>query len=118
MIKQKGNIGELMATGICVLAMLTIMMAYMDCAELLERKENVGQIARKYILRMETVGYLTQADCTALTDELEENGVTEIDYTGTTVQPVIYGQPITLKIEGKLGEEHAFVEKRVSTAKN
>ena len=106
-----------MAACICMLAMTVLMMAYMDNAGLISRKAAVGQLARKYILRMETVGQLTSADRAMLLQELESIGVTEISLEGTSGQ-VRYGEPIELRICGKLEEEHEFEERRVSTAKN
>lgn len=116
--KQKGNIGELMITGVCILAMTVVMLSYMDHVSLLQEKAEVVQLARKYILKMETEGYLSTGELALMTDELEAIGITEISCAGTTVSKVTYGEPIVLQIQGKLRGEHAFVEKRVSTAKN
>ena len=118
MKKCAGNIGDILTTGICILAMTAVMVSYMDSVALIQQKTQVGQIARKFILRMETIGYLTDADRTIMTAELEQAGVTEISYAGTTMSEVGYGEPITLKITGKLKEEYVFEEQRASTAKN
>lgn len=109
---------DLLSAGLCILAMTVVMLSYMDNVSLLHQKAEVGQVARKYILRMETVGYLTPSDRTALQQELTSLGVTEIDLEGTTLYEMSYGSPITLEIGGKLKGEYAFEEKRVSTAKN
>ena len=116
--KQKGNVGELMVTGICILAMMFVMVSYFDVVSVLNQKEEVGQIARKYILRMETMGSLTATDRVSLTAELESAGVSEIVLDGSTMQEADYGEPIVLHIQGKLRGEYDFTEKRVSTAKN
>lgn len=118
MRRQSGNVGDLMITGICILAMTVVMLAYMDNVSLLQQKDDVGQLARRYILRMETVGYLTAGDRGMLTSELVDMGVTEIDYTGTTLSPVSYGEMIALEIKGRLEGKYDFTEKRISTAKN
>ena len=55
--KQPGNIGELMTMGMCVLALTVVMLNYLQNVQLLQAKENVGQLARAYLLKMETVGY-------------------------------------------------------------
>lgn len=107
-----------MVTGLCMLAMTVVVLCYMDNVDLIGRKTAVGQLARKYILRMETVGYLTAADRTMLCQELDAMGVAEVDLTGTTLNEVSYGAPITLQISGNLKGEYAFEERRVSTAKN
>lgn len=118
MRKQKGNMGDLLFSGICILAMTVVMLSYLENVALIHQKEEVGQLARKYILRMETVGYLTTSDKTALCQELETMGVTGINLEGTTVNAVSYGAPIVLYIDGMLEGKYAFKEKRVSTAKN
>lgn len=115
--KQQGNIGDLLSTGICILTMTVMVFTSMRCTELIWQKTMVGQIARKYILRMETVGYLARTDQDVLKRELEEIGVTEMDLTGSTISQSGYGTPIVLRIRGKLGGEYGFEEKRVSTAK-
>ena len=107
-----------MITGVCILAMTVVMLSYMDHVSLLQEKAEVVQLARKYILKMETEGYLSTGELALMTDELAAIGITEISCAGTTVSKVTYGDPIVLQIQGKLRGEHAFVEKRVSTAKN
>ena len=53
--KQPGNIGELLTMGMCVLALTVVMLNYLQNVQLLQAKENVGQLARAYLLKMETV---------------------------------------------------------------
>lgn len=118
MKKEKGNVGDLMAAGLCILAMTVVMMAYLENARLIQQKMAISQIARKYILRMETVGTLGDADRIALSGELEAAGVTQLSLEGTTIWQVYYGEPVVLQIWGKLGNEYEFTEKRVSTAKH
>lgn len=118
MKKREGSIGDIMVSGLSILAMTVVMMAYMNSVELIQQKMEAGQLARKYVLRMETVGYLTSEDKTILTRELTDLGITDIDYTGSTDREVPFGSPITLKIQGKLKGEYVFEEHRVSTAKN
>lgn len=116
--KQPGNIGELMTMCMCVLALTVVMLNYLQNVQLLQAKENVGQLARAYLLKMETVGYLEPAEQAHLTAELETAGLTEIDYEGSTLEPAGYGERIILQIHGKLGGHYEIRKKRVSTAKN
>lgn len=115
--RQKGNVGNIMITGIFILAMAVIMLAFLDNMWLIQQKAEVDQLARRYILRMETVGGLTPEDREDLLLELSERGVTEVNLAGTTSGEAGYGAKIVLRIRGKLGGKHAFEEKRVSTAK-
>lgn len=118
MRRERGNVGEIMITGFCMLAMMVVMLSYMDNVQLIQQKAAVSQLARKYILEMETVGYLTSQSKRVLTEELQQLGVADIDYEGTTDTAVGYGEPITLILQGKLEGKYVFKEQRVSTAKN
>ncbi len=115
--RQRGNVANIMVTGIFVLAMTVVMLAFLEDMRLIERKTEVNQLARRYILRMETTGGLSVEDKLELVRELEEQGVTEIDLTGTTMGEAGYGAKIVLQIRGLLGGRHEFEERRVSTAK-
>lgn len=118
MKKAAGSVGNIMMTMLCILAMTIVMLSYMNSVQLIQQKTEVSQLARKYILRMETVGYLTSRDRAALTQELYAVGVTNVDYSGSTMNSVSYGVPITLQIRGRLRGEYEITEKRVSTSKN
>lgn len=118
MTRKRGDVGEFLATGICILALTTLMFTYMDGLRLIRQKTEVSQIARKYILRMETVGMLTDEDRTRLCEELAAAGVTGLQLDGTTFSQAGYGEPIVLQLQGNLKEGYAFTEKRVSTAKH
>ena len=125
---------DFMGVGITILAMAIVWMAYMGMAELLLTKIEVSQVTRKYLLRMETVGYLQGTDQAELTKELSALGVGKVNLSGTTMQPVGYGQPICLKVHGTVQgltlekeriwsdgfskKEYSVSRELVSTAKN
>ena len=70
--------------------------------EVLRIREQMNQIARAYLLEMESVGYLENANIAALRNELEQEGLKDIDFSGTTITPAGYGDNIQLVIEGNL----------------
>lgn len=132
---HKGVVMDVLAVGICIIAMTIMMMVCLGSNALLNRKAQISQTARKYILKMETIGYLTADDKLALTQELKELGASEIDLTGSTVNEVDYGAPIYLVIRGKIPGIHMemgnglfqtsfktslyeFEERKMTTAKN
>ena len=131
----KGSVAHIVTTMVCILAMMITALSYCSCVALLERKAAISQVARKYILRMETIGYLTEKDCQQMTAELSALGAVELDFTGSTQNEVGYGSPITLCIRGKLEGNgitddgmlsgtflgtvlYEFSEIKMSTAKN
>lgn len=134
MRKDKGQVMSLLSVlfalaGTAILCL--VLFSYMD---LLERKIDINQVSRRFILRMEAAGYLTAQDRTALELELSELGVTGVDFAGTTLSDAGYGNPVVLEFTGDLryqgirlitmvqAQREALTariqEKRVSTAKN
>lgn len=133
--KGKGNVLDFLSIMITILAMSIMVMAYLECTDLMLKKLEIGQISRKYILKMETEGYLKEPDRVSLLKELKNVGMSGIDLAGTTLQPVTYGDAIYLKIQGNIsgrvigtsdeiwrsGFEGAVFyveEEKMSTAKN
>ena len=133
--KSKGNVMDLVTIGFTILAMSIVVMAYLECTGLMMKKLEISQVSRRYILKMETEGYLTPQSKESLLQELRDLGMQEIDISGTTQQPVNYGDAIQLHIkgtvkgrivgnteglwdEGFLAKQFAVEESRMSTAKN
>ena len=106
-----------MMMGLMVLAMAVIMMTFLDLILLVQKKTDVRQLSRQYLLEMETVGYLPADSAEELRKELESLGAKDISLEGTTLRRATFGEVITLKISGKLGGDYDFCEVRSSTAK-
>lgn len=132
--KSEGSLLDFMTVCISLLAMVLVVMVYLNLSELMLTKLEVSQVTRKYILRMETKGYLDEGDKSALLSELTSLGVRELELTGSTLSPVDYGENICLSVRGTIrgkvldtedGWLNGFIqrefvveEKRMSTAKN
>ena len=133
--KREGSALDFLSVCICILAMSIVVTAYFYCSDLLLRKGQVSQVARCYILKMETVGCLTEGDKNRMLAELQSIGLQGIDLTGSTMNPVEYGDSVILHIRGKIqgkmwGENHDLFqsiftvrevpveEVRMSTAKH
>ena len=133
--KNPGNIMDFLTVGIALLAISILVMVSFNSMGLMLRKMEVSQVARKYILVMETKGCLTEDIRQQMLNELDGIGLKEIDISGTTTQPVEYGNTIVLQIRGRIGGNELEIEdnmwsagfrvqkfyveeKRMSTAKN
>ncbi len=97
-------------------------------------KLEVSQVTRRYILRMETKGYLDEGDKSELVAELAALGMSEITLEGSTLSAVGYGETIRLRVKGNINgsvpdirdgwlngfmqQKFTVEEKRMSTAKN
>ena len=115
--REPGNVGDVMMMGLMVLAMALVMMTFLDLIGLVQKKTDVRQLSRQYMLEMETVGFLPAGSAEALRKDLEELGAEEVSLEGTTLRQAAFGEVITLKISGKLGGSYEFSEVRSSTAK-
>lgn len=127
---------DILSACITVVAAAIIMTSYINVLKVIAAKDDVDQLARKYILEMETLGYLSVASEVQLRQELTDLGATQIDLSGTTYTDAGYGNTVYLKIKCNLSasalnmsggnmmrfffEETAYpVEvQRMSTAKN
>ena len=70
--------------------------------EVFRTREQLNQIARAYMLEMETTGYLKSTGVDALRADLEQEGLKNVNLVGTTTSPAGYGERIELVIEGDL----------------
>lgn len=86
---------------IVVVAMLAVQ--YISYVKVLDIKDEISITMRKYIIRMETMGYLTDDNKESMLQELNAIGVSNVDFSGTTISEVPYGDTIDLHITGKLG---------------
>lgn len=101
--KDAGDIiGDIVPLLLAAIAMAVLVVGVSNLSVMIDRKNRVEQIARKYILEMEVKGYLTGEDQAALLEDLSKAGVTDVDLDGTTVSMVSYGSVITLAIRGNL----------------
>ncbi len=74
-------------------------------------KWGMRQVAREYLLIMETEGYLKLEDQEGLISELEGYGLYNISLSGTTTSEVSYGDRIYLSIRGTYDDNIlAFVD--------
>ena len=102
-IKQKRD-GSIMENMIVMLLELVVVCAFIviifGAFSGISDKWGMRQVAREYILIMETEGYLNTSDQQSLRLELEGYGLHHISLSGTTTSEVDYGDRIYLSISG------------------
>ena len=79
---------------------MAVIVIIMGAFKSISDKWEMRQIAREYILQMETEGYLSSSNEASLIKALENYGLYNISLNDTTVSEVPYGSKITLSIEG------------------
>jgi len=115
--KRKGSAGDVMPMGIFVICIAVVFTAFADCVRIVNVKSGVSQISRRYILRMETVGYLDETDMDGILKELRDTGLYDISLGQTDTAEVGYGNPVRLEIRGYTEDGYEISEYRTSTAK-
>jgi hypothetical protein len=99
--KEAGSIIENMLVALVGMVLTTAFLVIIFGAfASISDKWRMNQVAREYMLLMETEGYLTAEDKVELIKELEACGLYNISLSGTTVSEVGYGNRIYLKISG------------------
>ena len=71
-------------------------------SEMIRDREKINQIARAYLLEMETLGYLPNDEKLQLQNSLEECGLMDISFAGTTLSAAEYGDMIRLVVSGTM----------------
>lgn len=102
--KEDGNstlVSGVFTMVISITAMSLICLYVISSVGIMNTKSDINGVMRKYIIRMETYGYLTTEDETELRQELTDIGMTSIDITGTTDE-VEYGETIYLYVKGSV----------------
>lgn len=96
--KEKGSIMKMLPVllAMAVVAIMTTM--YFSYMAVCDTREKADQIARKYILQMETTGFLSENDKNNMLSELSDIGLSGINIQGTTLTKQEYGSEIKLII--------------------
>ena len=131
MKKRKGSVVDILPSMIMVIAAVILITVFFGLYQILSLNEDVKQISRKYMLTMETMGYLDAASRTSLMQDLSD-----LQLTGSTMTDAGYGNAVYLQITCKLPIEQLNMDgndmlrfffedgtipirvRRMSTAKN
>lgn len=109
MNKKSGSMMKMIPVLLAMAAMTAITVMYLTYMSDYDKRESADQIAREYILRMETQGYLSEDMKKNLISDLGNIGVKSINLQGTTMSKAAYGEEIVLMINADVEtEEHVF----------
>ncbi len=98
--KDKGILDQFLPAIVVIVLLAVLWMGSMISASNIDRSSDIHQVARTYLLRMETDGCLTEENRNLLLAELEALDMEQIDLTGTSFTNVGYGNRIRLVIRG------------------
>ena len=100
--KDKGMLEHFLPALVTIVFMGILWFGSMVTASNIDKSSALNQVTRKYMLRMEADGYLTQENKNAMVLELQTLGVEGVDLTGTSLTDVGYGNQVTLNVKGTL----------------
>ena len=98
--KDKGILDQFLPAIIVIVLLAVLWTGSMISASNIDRSTDIQQVARTYLLKMETDGYLTEENRNLLLSDLAALDMERIDLTGTTFSDVGYGNRIDLVIRG------------------
>ncbi|ERI90705.1 hypothetical protein HMPREF1982_03743 [Clostridiales bacterium oral taxon 876 str. F0540] len=98
MRKKKGEIDQYVIIVLGILSFFIITIASLNYVGSTDKYITANQIARKYVLKIESKGYLTPENAAKLRSELTNQGFSNIDLTGTTMSEVKNGEDVFLFI--------------------
>ena len=101
MKKQKGEVDQFITQMMCILFSFVILLYSIYFLKTTIAYNHVNTVARKYILKMERQGCLTQEECDKMQKELENNesiSDVSVDITPTVGEKAAYGEDVDINI--------------------
>lgn len=100
--KKEGSMLKMLPVLLAMVAVAAISVMYLSYMSDYDKREMADQLAREYILFMESSGCLTEEKSNELVQKLQNIGLTNINLAGTTVTKADYGVEIALIINARL----------------
>lgn len=106
MKKDNGSVIHMFSIVLSAIFIGLLLIIYAGLSSNINRRNEVDLVARKYLLKMEIEGGLTNEMKDDLQKDLKKFGIKNLDFTGTTMvnstSPSNYGTVITLKFKGDM----------------
>ena len=102
MKRDQGNLMNLFPPLLTIVALAVMLVFFTGWMANLSARDHVYQLSRRYILQMETEGFLNSTLESSLRADLSDAGMSNISLSGTTTSEVEYGNVIFLRITGDL----------------
>ena len=104
MKKDRGDtFNSIIPNLICIIVVMVLIALFTSWLSNIDKRQNINQICRKYMLQMETTGYLTSDMEDSLINELTNAGLRNIEIDSkTSKSKVEYGNDIDLVVKGAM----------------
>ena len=98
---------------ICVLSLM-----YLSYMSDYEKKEAADQLARQYMLKMESEGYMSETSKQHFISAMSELGFSQVNLSGTTFADAGYGNTIMLVVNAVLTSDNYSVTDTLSITRS
>lgn len=99
--KKNGSVDTVAMSLMAILVISFVAVYFISNVVPIKKSTDAEGIARKYMLKMEQKGYLTPDNESAMINDFNNIGITNIDISGTTLTQVNYGEDVYLHISYK-----------------
>lgn len=99
--KKCGSVLNILPVFLGIIAITILSLMYIYYVKDMDVREQAGQIARQYMLEMESTGYMTEDAQSSIIEALKAIGMNNINLSGTTMTEAGYGNEIVLVINAK-----------------
>lgn len=97
--KKKGIADKMLVTLISIFILFVFLIGSLNFIESTIKYIDAHQIARKYILKMESNSFISPDNINKLTTELRSKGFKNIDLSGSTTTKVSFGDDVVIDIK-------------------
>ena len=102
LLKKKNAIGSVVDCIITILILMAGIVYSIKMYSNLDLAIEKKRIERSFIMQMEAEGYLSLSAKDSLTQQLNDIGVEQISFQGTTMSPAGYGNIVVLSVTGRI----------------
>lgn len=99
--KKDGSADTVIMSLMAILVISFVAVYFISNVVPIKKSTDAEVIARKYMLKMEQTGYLTPDNESAMINDFNNIGISNIDISGTTLTQVNYGEDVYLHISYK-----------------
>lgn len=102
LLKKKNAIGSFVDCIITIPILMAVIVYSIKMYSNLDLAIEKKRIERSFIMQMEAEGYLSLSAKDSLTQQLNDIGVEQISFQGTTMSPAGYGNIVVLSVTGRI----------------
>lgn len=99
------SVGSMIVMIFSIIIVMILILSYASWHTQMSKNDEMYLIAGTYLRAMETTGYLNNEQKAQLTAELQNQGMQNISFEGTTLSKAEYGEKISLSITGTITME-------------